>query len=267
MGGKRRLACVLAVLVGGLLAVAAKPPTPTPPRPTSTPTARPTSTPTPTPAPAAPPTSAPPPPPCDTRVPQATRPGGFLQLAGVGGDATDPAHPGAIVLTAVSPDSMLPPAVGTVPLTEITLVKSVDSSSPALLRAVTGAQHFDCAQVEMGPAGDYLYATYAFHDAQFARYAPSGAQQTSELLTLTYATVDWEYQLRDGSSVATGSGALGSTPDPRGLGQPAAAPPGLPGLPDLQLPGVLLPLGLGLVFVAVVSAIVTRWRRRRGTGT
>jgi type VI protein secretion system component Hcp len=253
MGGRRRAACVLAIALGALLTCAATPPTPTP-RATPTPTARPT----PTPAPTVPPTPPPPPPPCDTRVPQATRSGGFLQLAGVPGDAKDAAHAGAIVLTGASPDSMLPPAVGTVPLTEMTLVKDVDSSSPALLRAVAGARHFDCAQVEMGPSRDYLYATYAFHDAQFARYAPSGDQQTVELLTLTYGTVDWEYQPRDGSAVVTGSGALGATPNPRGLAQPVAATTGL------SLPGFLLPLGVGLVVIAFLSAVISRWRRRRG---
>jgi len=157
------------------------------------------------------------PPPCNTHVPQATGAGGFLQVAGVVGDATEAPHAGAIVLARASPASMLPPVLGTVPLTEMTLVRPVDPSSAALVRAVASATHFDCAVVEMGPARDYLYATFAFHDAQFATYAPSGAGQSMELLTLTYATVDWEYQLRDGTPVATGSGALGSTPSPHVL--------------------------------------------------
>lgn len=254
MGRKRRAVCALVMVLGALLASAATP-TPRPPRPTPTPSARPT--PTSTPAPTVPPTPTPRPVPCDTRVPQATRPGGFLQIAGVPGNATDPAHLGAIVLTGVSPVSMLPPAVGTGPLTEVTLVRPMDGSSSALVRAVAGAVHFDCAQVEMGPGGDYLYATYAFHDAQFSSYAPSGEQQTVELLTLTYSTVNWEYQLRDGTPVVTGTGALGSTPDPRGPQQPVTASTGSP------LLGLLLSVGVGLVVIALVWAILGRRRRRR----
>jgi hypothetical protein len=177
----------------------------------------------------------------------------------VPGSAADPAHAGAIVLTGVSPVSMLPPVVGTGPLTEVTLVRPMDNSSSALVRAVAGAQHFDCVQVEMGPAHDYLYATYAFHGAQFSSYAPSGNQTTVELLTLTYTSVDWEYQLRDGTPVVTGNGVLGSTPDPRGPQQPVIASTGSPVL------ALLLSVGVGLVLVAVVWAVLGRRRRRRGT--
>jgi type VI protein secretion system component Hcp len=186
-------------------------------------------------------------------VPQATGAGGFLQVAGVAGDATEAPHAGAVVLTGATPASMLPPVVGTVPLTEMTLVKPVDRSSPALVHAVAIAMQFDCARVEMGPSRDYLYATFAFHDAQFATYAPTGTQQSMELLTLTYTTVDWEYQLRDGTPVATGSGALGSTPNPRALQSAALshAPPAL--------------VALLLVPVAAAIAGGVLWlRRRRG---
>jgi type VI protein secretion system component Hcp len=183
-------------------------------------------------------------------VPQATGSGGYLQLAGVRGDATEAPHAGAIVLTGVSPTSMLPPAVGTVPLTEVTLVKPLDRSSTALVRAVAGATRFDCAQVEMGPSRESLYATYAFHGAQFATYAPTGSPQSAELLTLTYDTVDWEYQLRDGTPVATGRGALGSTPNPRAQ-QTAAMSQGPP-------------LAALLVALAAVGAALLIWRRRRG---
>jgi type VI protein secretion system component Hcp len=272
MGGKTRAAGVVVAVLGALLAAGAQPAlaapvTPTPvasptrtptPTPTRTPTPRPSPTPTPrptaTPAPTPPPTPTPPPPPCDTRVPQATATGGFLLVQGVAGGATEAPHAGAIVLTTVSPVSMLPPAVGTVPLTEVTLVKQMDSSSPALVRAVAGAMHFDCAQVELGPSRDYLYATYAFHDAQFSTYAPSASQQSVELLTLTYVSVQWEYQLRDGTAVATGSGALGSTPNPPGT-QPVAASQE----PPLRM--LLLALGVGMVVLAGVAAL---WSRRRG---
>jgi type VI protein secretion system component Hcp len=268
MGGKTRAACVIVVALGALLtaggspALAARPtPTPSAPAPTPTPrppapTPRPTVTPTPSPTPVftPPPPLAPTPvpPPCNTRVPQATGAGGFLQVAGVVGDATEAPHAGAVVLTGATPASMLPPVVGTVPLTQMTLVKSVDQSSPALVRAVASATRFDCAVVEMGPARDYLYATFAFHDAQFATYAPTGTNQSMELLTLTYATVDWEYQLRDGTPVATGGGALGSTPSPRAFQASAIA----------QEPPALT---LHAVLVAVVAcgAGTALWLRRR----
>lgn len=274
MGGKKRAACVLVVALGALVmaggsSALAAPPTPTPtasrtptppatPTPTPrppTPTIRPTATPRPTPTPVftppPSPTPTPVPPPCNTRVPQATGAGGFLQLVGVVGDATEAPHAGAIVLSGATPSSMLPPVVGTVPLTEMTLVKVVDRSSPALVRAVAEATHYDCAQVEMGPSRDYFYATFAFHDAQFATYTQTGADQSVEQLTLTYARVDWEYQLRDGTPVASGNGALGSTPNPRGL-QAAAM--------SQQPPALALLL---LVVVGVCGAGGALWLRRR----
>jgi type VI protein secretion system component Hcp len=191
-------------------------PTPTPRRP---PAPTPLRTPTPSPTPVATPRPTPPPPtpplPCDTGVPQATGAGGFLEVAGVSGAATEPQHAGAIVVRSVQPRSMLPPAVGTVSLTEVELVRPVDGSSQALARAVADGVRFDCAQLEMGPASGYLYATYAFHGAVLSAYSPTGdAQPGGERLRLSYATVDWEYQLRDGSPVATGSGQLGSVPNP-----------------------------------------------------
>lgn len=279
MGGKLRAVCVVAVVLGALLAAGsgqsaaagiaamappapsspASSPTPPPRTPTPTPRPAPTRTPTPTPAPTPTPTPPPPPtptpvpPPCDTRVPQATGAGGFLQVPGVAGDATEAPHAGSVVLSRVAPVSMLPPAVGTVPLTEVTLVRPVDGSSPALVRAVASAMHFDCAQVEMGPTRDYLYATFAFHGAQFAAYTPTGAGQPIEQLTLTYDTVDWEYQLRDGSAVATGSGKLGATPNPRGL-QAAGVSQGPSWLALL----LLVPVAAGL------TAVLWLRRRRRG---
>jgi type VI protein secretion system component Hcp len=278
MGGQKCVACavvvVFAVLIAarppgttvGAVALAPSPrlsptpvpptatPTPRPPTPRPTPsrTSSPTPVPTPTPTPPPPATPTPVPPPCDTRVPQATGAGGYLQVPGVPGGATEAPHAGSIVLTSVSPSSMLPPAVGTVPLTEVTLVKPVDSSTPALVRAVAAAMHFDCAQVEMGPTRDYLYATLAFHDAQFAAYNPTGAEQSVEQLTLTYDSVAWEYQLRDGTPVATGSGKLGSTPNPRRL-DPTAVSQGSVTLAVL----LLLPLG-------GVAAGILWLRRRRG---
>jgi hypothetical protein len=116
--------------------------------------------------------------------------------------------------------------------------------------------HFDCVQVEMGPSGDYLYATYAFHDAQFGTYTPTGARQSVELLTLTYDTVDWEYQLRDGSPVATGTGKLGSTPNPRPL-QGAALAEGPPPL------AVFLVILVGLVVIGYVILLLRHREGRR----
>jgi hypothetical protein len=148
--------------------------------------------------------------------------------------------------------------VGTVPLTEVTLVRPVDGSSPALVRAVASAMHFDCAQIEMGPARDYLYATFAFRDAKLATYAPTGAPQSAEQLTLTYDTVDWEYQLRDGSPVATGIGKLGTTPNPRA--SQAAISPGPP------LLALLVPMLAGVSAGVGVPLLLRRGRRRRNPG-
>ena len=221
--------------------ILAPPPAPTPaptPRPTvtTTPTSTPTTTPTPDPPPTATPTAGP----CNTKVPQATSSGGYLQVAGLTGDVTEPQHAGTIQLTSTSPSTMLPPALGTVPLTNVTLAKRVDGSSQALVQAVARGTRFDCVHVEMGPAGQYLYVTYAFHDAQFAGYGPSGSQQLIEELTLSYVTVDWEYQMRDGTAVATGSGRLGSTPNPHDL-----RPAGIAQGPMLLVLGLLLVGGGG----------------------
>jgi type VI protein secretion system component Hcp len=173
-------------------------------------------------------------------------------VAGLVGQATEPQHAGAIVLTSIAPASMLPPTVGTVPLTELTVLRDVDQSSPALVQAMAGGTHFDCVQVEMGPSRWYLYATYAFHDAQFDGYAPTGSTQSIEQLTLSYVTVDWEYQLRDGTSVVTGSGTLGSTPNPRSL---AAA--------SVSRAPVTLLLAFIALTVLLAGATGGLWRLRR----
>jgi type VI protein secretion system component Hcp len=201
--------------------LAAPAPTPTP-RPSATPTRRPSPTPSPSASPAATPTpepepsATPAPAPCGTNVPQATGAVGYLEVGGVAGDAVEPQHAGATVISSVRPPSMLPPVVGTIPLTEVELLKAVDRSSPALVEAVAGGTHFDCVRLELGPAQAYLYATYAFHDALFSTYTPAGdGRQPGERLTLSYVSVDWEYQPRDGSPVATGRGRLGETPNPQ----------------------------------------------------
>ena len=242
--------------------------TPTP-RASATPTRRPSATPSPTPGqspspspteteppePAAP--AAPPPAPCGTKVPQATGADGYLEAAGLAGDGAEPQHAGAIVVKSVSPPSMLPPVLGTVPLTEVELVKVVDSSSPALVRAVAGGTRFDCVQLQLGPAQRYLYATYAFHDALFSTYTPSaGGEQPAERLTLSYASVDWEYQLRDGSPVATGRGRLGDTPNPEPLRRV-----GMSRGPVMLVAGLLVLGGAG-----GGGVVGLRWlaRRRRG---
>jgi len=206
-----RAAPLMATATYQVMAAASATPRPTP---TRTPTRRPSPTPTPTPPPTPEPTPVvtPPPPPCDTRVPQATGATGYLVVAGVAGDVTEPQHAGAILVRGVLPASMLPPALGTVPLTEVDLLRTADRSSSALLRAVSTGTHFDCVQLELGPGQQYLYATYAFHDALFSTYTPTDA---GERLTLSYISMEWEYQLRDGSPVAAGRGNLGDTPHPR----------------------------------------------------
>ena len=227
------------------------------PRPTSSPSPDPSPTQTQTPEPAAP--AAPPPAPCGTKVPQSTGADGYMEAAGLAGDALEPQHAGAIVVKSVSPPSMLPPVLGTVPLTEVELVKVVDSSSPALVRAVAGGIRFDCVQLELGPARQYLYATYAFHDALFSTYTPSaGGEQPAERLTLSYASVNWEYQLRDGSPVATGRGRLGDTPNPEPL-----QPVGMSRGPVMLVAGLLVLGGAG-----GGGVVGFRWlarRRRRHT--
>jgi type VI protein secretion system component Hcp len=231
-------------------------PSPTPrPTPTRPPTRRPTPTPVPTPTP--PPTPEPtpvvlpPPPPCDTRVPQATGTAGYLEVAGIAGGVAERQHAGAVLIGSLLPTAMLPPALGTVPLTEVELTRAPDGASAALLRAVSTGTHFDCVQLELGPGGEYLYATYAFHDAIFSTYTPADG---GERLTLTYVSVDWEYQLRDGSPVAAGRGNLGDTPHPRPM-QPAGMARG----------PVMVVLGLFAVGGATGGAVlgVRWWRRRR----
>lgn len=203
--------------------LAAAAPTATPrPTPTRTPARRPSPTPsaspTSTPTPLATAFPAPAPAICDTKLPQATGMEGYLEVPGVPGDATEPMHSGAILVKSIVPASMLPPTVGTVALTEVGLLRAADRSSPALLGAVSTGTHFDCVQLELGPGAQYLYATYAFHDVLFSGYTPGdGGAAPTERLSLSYVSVDWEYQLRDGSPVVVGRGNLGGTPDPQPL--------------------------------------------------
>lgn len=245
---------------GSYTILAASPaPAPTPIRrasatPIRLPSPTPSPTPTPTPSPDPTPTATPPPAPCGTNVPQATGADAYLHVSGVAGDVTAPQHAGAMVVKSVSPASMVPPALGTVPLTEVALLRVTDGSSPALLRAMAGGNHFDCVQLELGPASEYLYATYAFHDALFSTYTPTAAgQQAVERLTLSYVSVDWEYQPRDGSPVATGHGRLGDTPNPQPM-QRAAMSRG----PVMLVAGLLVLGGAG-----GGGLLGFRWRARR----
>jgi type VI protein secretion system component Hcp len=217
----------------------------------------PSPTPTATPAPVAAAAATPPSPPCDTRVPQATGAGGYLQAPGLAGAATEPQHAGAIVVRSLLPPTMLPPVVGTVSLTEVALIRPVDSSSQALMKAVASRTHFDCVQLEMGPAERYLYATYAFHDAFFSSYSPaSDVQPGDERLTLIYLTVDWEYQLRDGTPVASGTGKVGSAPVPRPLQQA-----GMSSAPLVLIGAVLLGACGVLWYLPRVRRRWNRWGR------
>jgi type VI protein secretion system component Hcp len=225
-------------------------PTPTP-SPISPPTPRPTPTPTPdatlvpTPTPELLP--IPSPTPCGTGVPQATGTLGFLEVAGVDSGASVPQHPGAFTIRGVSPASMLPPALGTEPLGEIELVRPVDDASQVLVGAVAGSGHLDCVHLELGPGKTYFYVTYAFHDALLTGYSPAGSE---ERLTLTYRSVDWEYQPRDGRPVVTGQGRMGDTPDPRPLRTASMSP----------APAIVV---AALLPVAVVAVVVVLWLRRR----
>jgi type VI protein secretion system component Hcp len=184
---------------------------------------------------------------CDTDVPQATAGGGFLEIPGLAGTVTALAHPGAVLVAGAAPLSMLPPLVGTAPLTELTVRRQADAASPALVQAASSGARYPCVHLELGPGPQALYTTYAFHDAQLAGYGPATGPPAAEQLRLTYARVDWEYQPPGGSPVVTGGGALGTTPDPRA--RPAAvAPASFPAV-SLLAPAAVVLAGIGWLWL------------------
>lgn len=181
---------------------------------------------------------------CDTRVARALGTDAFLEVPGVSGGVTDAQHLGAMVIRSLAPAAMLPPGIGTVPLGAVAVTRQADQASGPLQRAAGERQRMPCVHVELGASQQFVYAIYAFRDAVIASVQSSGGSPSEETVTVSYAAVRWEYQLRDRqgnpAAIVTGGGDLGQTP----LAARAAAGASGPPVGWIVL-GVLVLLGAG----------------------
>lgn len=153
--------------------------------------------------------------PCDTRVARALGGDAFFEVPGVSGGVTDAQHLGAMTVRRLAPATMLPPSIGTVPLGEVAVTRLPDQASSALQQASGQRQHMPCVHVELGASQQFVYAIYAFREALISSVR-SGGSPTEETVTVSYASVRWEYQLRDRqgnpAAIVTGGGDLGQAP-------------------------------------------------------
>jgi type VI protein secretion system component Hcp len=131
---------------------------------------------------------------------------GFLTIANITGDSKAAGHNGDIELLNVAPPAMLPPQLGKT-YTDVQLTKRLDSASPQIQQANVQTTHFPCLAMHLLRSGQFLYADYVFHDATFSSYQQlsNAAGGPQEVVTVAYATVEWQYQPSDDKGSPVGS--------------------------------------------------------------
>ncbi|HEV3173718.1 MAG TPA: hypothetical protein VGZ32_25435 [Actinocrinis sp.] len=140
-----------------------------------------------------------------------TAPGrGDLDLPGVGGTSTDPGHAGALTVSGVGPNSMLPPQIDSADLTELRITRTVDAASGNLTMVASSGYRFGCAYLEIGPGTGFSSAEYALAAAGLVADDRVG---NTEILTVTYSSIQWAYTVPGSTTVHTGSGLINARPD------------------------------------------------------
>ncbi len=140
-----------------------------------------------------------------------TTPGrGDLDLPGVSGTSTDPGHVGALTVSSVGPNSMLPPQIDSADLTELRITRTVDAASANLAMVASSGYRFGCAYLEVGPGAGFSSAEYALSNAGLVADDRVG---NTEILTVTYSSIQWAYTVPGSTTVHTGSGRINARPD------------------------------------------------------
>jgi type VI secretion system secreted protein Hcp len=116
---------------------------------------------------------------------------GFLLIDGVEGEATDPAHAGEIEIRAYSFGGS-DPGPGKLDVSELTLVKGVDSSSIALVQAVVNGTVYDkvvFSVLQQDKKGRDRYLVYVLSDVLISSYqfTDDGNGSPIETITLSFS--------------------------------------------------------------------------------
>ncbi len=133
----------------------------------------------------------------------------FVEIEGIVGDSTDPAHDGWVLVDAATPifrsipggavDQQRPR--GERSLGEVTFVRQLDRSSPQLMEACALGKFnknivVDFTITTTAARREAVYLSWTFHDLYFSSYSihaeSSGPAKTTETLVLTYKSAEWQ---------------------------------------------------------------------------
>jgi type VI secretion system secreted protein Hcp len=149
----------------------------------------------------------------------------FLKLTGIPGDSTDSKHKNEIEVLSFSSGVTMPLGPrsfsGSAPnerasLSDMSITKVVDSSSPALFKAVCTGQHIAEAVLSInradGKGGKVEYLKYTLKDVVCSSYQASGSDGTGlplESFALNYAILQVAYTVTDQTGAPKGAKMAG----------------------------------------------------------
>lgn len=149
----------------------------------------------------------------------------FLKLDGLTGDSTDSKHPNELevlsfssgVSMAMGPRSFSGSATNErASLSDLSITKVVDSSSPFLFKAVCAGQSIAEATLSVnradGKGGKIEYLKYTLNDVVISNYQASGSDGSGlpvESFALNYAKIQISYTATDATGAAKGAKMAG----------------------------------------------------------
>ena len=149
----------------------------------------------------------------------------FLKMTGIQGDSTDSKHKNEIEVLSFSSGVSMPLGSrsfsGSAPnerasLSDLSITKVVDSSSPALFKAVCGGQHIAEAVLSVnrsdGKGGKVEYLKYTLKDVVVSNYQASGSDGSGlpvESFALNYAQIQIAYTVTDQTGAPKGAKMAG----------------------------------------------------------
>jgi len=131
----------------------------------------------------------------------------FLKVDGIDGESTDDQHSKWIEVQSFSFGLTQPASAASgssgrtaerVNISDFSVVKQIDSSSPTMALACCDGRHIKEVKVEICEAsGDkHVYATYTMEDVIVSGYQPSGAkggEKVTESVSFNFGKIKWEY--------------------------------------------------------------------------
>jgi type VI secretion system secreted protein Hcp len=132
----------------------------------------------------------------------------LLEIDGIKGEASDPAHPDAIAVSAFSFDVLGPKSgaavagsgggAGKVSMSDLSFTKSFDKASPQLMMACATGQHIKEAKLTCRKAGggQQEYLVIKMSDVLISSVSPAGSgadDLPSESLSLNFTKIEFTY--------------------------------------------------------------------------